>query len=585
MRPRALSVSNIFLFFFTIILPCQGQGQSLVRPGGKAKFPGGKQKYTELTLENGLSVTLVQDTTVPVVTALWAWHTGPAHLSPDNYSLCHLHVATLAESLTRQDTTQALLFDSQVLPEGMLLRARMPADQVFQGLKMLEKALKPGDVRQEEMENGRKAVAEKIQLREAEPMFYLNEELSANHWGKNAFRLNTDGSYLQLVSLAPEALSVFRREISSSENCELLLAGDFDPDTIRAWLETEFSYLGENSAGLMVTEVPKLPAAEGGWRTVVNVYAPAPLIRMIWAGPSVQQDAGAAVAADLFCQAAGLPGSVFYEKLLATGLATSMHWRHRTGAELGQLELQVAPHPDSAQKCMNVLNTLFFYPDWLENTADWDWEGGRQMQYFREAFLWEKSSDWLLQLAGRKISGLPGFPDQYREQIEKLAITDIRAFIENYLLKAPFSGGVLSPRELNLAVSLEKPTPPQDSEEEFSPQILIHKIYFNSNSSRPDTVSMDILSQLADFLAHMTEVNLFVNGYTDGVGNGVHNYQLSIDRAELVKKILVEEYGIGAERLEVRGFGEAFPDYPDDTPEHRALNRRVTFEIKLPQDE
>ena len=53
-----------------------------------------------------------------------------------------------------------------------------------------------------------------------------------------------------------------------------------------------------------------------------------------------------------------------------------------------------------------------------------------------------------------------------------------------------------------------------------------------------------------------------------------YNMQLSVRRAEAVKKYLVDQ-GIAADRIQVRGWGELKPVADNSTAEGRAENRRV----------
>ena len=52
---------------------------------------------------------------------------------------------------------------------------------------------------------------------------------------------------------------------------------------------------------------------------------------------------------------------------------------------------------------------------------------------------------------------------------------------------------------------------------------------------------------------------------------------LGMKRAESVKAFLVEHYKIDPNRLTVTAFGKSRPLAPNDTPENRAVNRRVEF--------
>lgn len=90
--------------------------------------------------------------------------------------------------------------------------------------------------------------------------------------------------------------------------------------------------------------------------------------------------------------------------------------------------------------------------------------------------------------------------------------------------------------------------------------------------------SYHYLDRLAETLKR-TNSNVIVKGHTDNVGSDEVNMKLSKNRAENVKKYLVQR-GVPSSRLTVEYFGSTRPIYSNDTPEGRAKNRRVEFEIK-----
>jgi OOP family OmpA-OmpF porin len=63
-------------------------------------------------------------------------------------------------------------------------------------------------------------------------------------------------------------------------------------------------------------------------------------------------------------------------------------------------------------------------------------------------------------------------------------------------------------------------------------------------------------------------------GHTDNVGGENYNLKLSTERAESVRNALIA-IGIDANRLTAKGYGASQPIAPNDTEEHRALNRRT----------
>lgn len=90
--------------------------------------------------------------------------------------------------------------------------------------------------------------------------------------------------------------------------------------------------------------------------------------------------------------------------------------------------------------------------------------------------------------------------------------------------------------------------------------------------------SHNYLDRLAETLIR-TNSNVIIKGHTDNVGSDEVNMKLSKNRAENVKKYLVNR-GVPSSRLSTEYYGASRPIYNNNTPEGRAKNRRVEFEIK-----
>ncbi len=88
--------------------------------------------------------------------------------------------------------------------------------------------------------------------------------------------------------------------------------------------------------------------------------------------------------------------------------------------------------------------------------------------------------------------------------------------------------------------------------------------------------SMGFLIELAKWMQANPQVNLEIGGHTDSDGENASNQKLSEQRAEAVKKALTG-LGVGAARLQAKGYGESAPVATNDTPEGKAENRRVEF--------
>lgn len=109
--------------------------------------------------------------------------------------------------------------------------------------------------------------------------------------------------------------------------------------------------------------------------------------------------------------------------------------------------------------------------------------------------------------------------------------------------------------------------------------VVLQNIQFEFNSSVLTSDSQTGIQMIVDFLQRNPELNVELAGHTDNVGNEAYNLKLSTERAVVVKKALIDK-GIDSDRLESNGYGSTKPLLPNDSDEHRALNRRTEMIIK-----
>jgi outer membrane protein OmpA-like peptidoglycan-associated protein len=115
---------------------------------------------------------------------------------------------------------------------------------------------------------------------------------------------------------------------------------------------------------------------------------------------------------------------------------------------------------------------------------------------------------------------------------------------------------------------------------ELSPgdAIVLQNIQFEFNSSALTGDSQSGIEILSTFLKRNPELRVELAGHTDDVGNANYNLKLSSDRAEVVRQALIAS-GIEENRLTAKGYGATKPLWPNDSDEHRALNRRTEMII------
>jgi len=104
-------------------------------------------------------------------------------------------------------------------------------------------------------------------------------------------------------------------------------------------------------------------------------------------------------------------------------------------------------------------------------------------------------------------------------------------------------------------------------------------IYFDTNSANMSLDSRAVVDEIAEFMRAYENTVVDIEGNTDSTGAREHNMELSRERAEAVKRYLIEKYGYPANRMRTAGNG---PDKPMDTnatPEGREKNRRTDIKV------
>ena len=106
-----------------------------------------------------------------------------------------------------------------------------------------------------------------------------------------------------------------------------------------------------------------------------------------------------------------------------------------------------------------------------------------------------------------------------------------------------------------------------------SPSSLGNVVSFTLNSAKVDETQMANLDNAVRILKENPDLKVTLKGYADkNTGSATYNKRLSVRRAEAVKKVIVDKYGIDTDRIDVLGVGDTEQLYNDNN-----WNRVVIF--------
>lgn len=101
------------------------------------------------------------------------------------------------------------------------------------------------------------------------------------------------------------------------------------------------------------------------------------------------------------------------------------------------------------------------------------------------------------------------------------------------------------------------------------------EVLFAFDSSEVRDEFMSEIEKVAKFLRKYGGTTAQIEGHADSVGTDSYNKQLSQERADAVRTVLVDRFNIDPSRLSAAGFGEERPIADNATDAGRRENRRV----------
>jgi OmpA-OmpF porin, OOP family len=117
-----------------------------------------------------------------------------------------------------------------------------------------------------------------------------------------------------------------------------------------------------------------------------------------------------------------------------------------------------------------------------------------------------------------------------------------------------------------------------DSSQSAPKTFVFDHLNFDTGGAQLTPDSVQTVNNLSQVLKAYPNARVQLSGHTDNSGSAEANQALSLDRANAVKAMLVNQ-GVPAERISAQGFGQDRPVASNDTEEGRARNRRTELTV------
>ncbi|MCK5243617.1 OmpA family protein, partial [bacterium] len=112
-------------------------------------------------------------------------------------------------------------------------------------------------------------------------------------------------------------------------------------------------------------------------------------------------------------------------------------------------------------------------------------------------------------------------------------------------------------------------------------KIKVEQILFDFNQAELKPGMFRKIKKVADLAraADAGKTKIYIAGHTDEIGTDKHNFELSLQRANMVMRYLVEEEGLSSANMRMKGYGKTRPLIQGETAKSQAQNRRVEITL------
>ena len=109
-----------------------------------------------------------------------------------------------------------------------------------------------------------------------------------------------------------------------------------------------------------------------------------------------------------------------------------------------------------------------------------------------------------------------------------------------------------------------------------APRMIIDSgVLFDPGKAELKPGAGEEFAKVANFVENFSPNKIVIEGHTDSDGDDKTNQVLSDSRAEIVRQYITSAYDLTLAMIEAKGYGERQPIVANDTPENKALNRRI----------
>jgi zinc protease len=409
-------------------------------------------------LPNGLTVLVVENHALPLMTVEIAAKNGSYTEPPEYNGLSHLYEHMFFKANKSYPSQEAWMERSQSL--GALWNGTTNTERVNyfftttsdhgrEMMQFMHDAIVGPLFDPAEFERERVVVTGEIDRNEGNPFYHFQHQVSQRVFWKYPSRKDPLGSRQTVLSATPEMMRTIKERYYVPNNSVLVVTGDVKAADVFAQAEslyTDWPRAEDPFVKFPLVQHPPIP-----YTNVVMVEQPveAPFVSFTWQGPStVGENVELTYAADLLSFALQEPSSKYQQDLVDSGacvFAAAPSWY--TQANTGPISIQAQAAPGKLDGCVKAIMAElpkikepgYISDDELRDAA-FKAEVQDALDRERPSQLTHTITFWWTS------AGLPYYQN-YVTNLRKVTRADIARYLDTYVLGKPFVfGAMVSPQ-------------------------------------------------------------------------------------------------------------------------------------------
>ena len=420
----------------TVFLAISWLGQSSVFATGNASFRLHR-------LSTGLDLVTVESHKVPLVTIVLAVRAGGMTEKPHTDGLTHLweHMFFKGnkqipnqEAFKQRVRELGIVFNGDTSAEKVRYYFTLPSANLEAGLEFMYQAISGPLLDEGELVKERKVVLDEYDRAASQPGFELRRLLKRVIYGDKFYLRDPLGQRPLIAGATKEELFKMKDEVFVPSNSALLVAGDFDPKTIKSTVTKVFNKWKDPAGwkAIVPPAFPKFPPNQSIVMTRTNTKNVS--IRYVFKGPKARKMPQDTYAADILISLLNLRTGKFHKDFVESGAALSAGMAYYTQSQAGEVYLHGTA---TASKAQDFRKKILEAPkDWLKPNyfSQAELEDVKRILKVERLYALNKPSEYVKNLGfWWAVTGLDYY-DTYLDNLLKTDLKQVQQFIKKYFI-------------------------------------------------------------------------------------------------------------------------------------------------------